>query len=255
MAMAGRLFAVHDSNRESVRLEAAPDSVSSPEILLAASRAQVLKSDGASWTPEMSLAQADATGQVNLVPASVRPAGESQDTGTGLTSTDLVQPSDRSQTAVGEDSAHHSPDLNWFLNTRIRAVLPRVRGRLLDVGCGVNELVRRYGNGLGVQRVTDTSETEKFDTISLVAVLNYIPEVERESVLRECYKRLNKYGRLIITCRTLYKGLAPRSIIPLVEAVNFRLVYSRSFMIGMNRIYVFGKEENESSPDKSMQHI
>ena len=33
---------------------------------------------------------------------------------------------------------------------RIQAVLPHVNGRLLDVGCGSNQLVRHYANGVGV---------------------------------------------------------------------------------------------------------
>ena len=33
---------------------------------------------------------------------------------------------------------------------RVRAVLPHIRGRLLDVGCGFNRLVRNYENGIGV---------------------------------------------------------------------------------------------------------
>ena len=63
---------------------------------------------------------------------------------------------------------------------RIRAVLPWVRGRLLDIGCGTNSLVGAYaGDGVGVDvhpwpgvdRVVEDSahlpfETGTFDTVS-----------------------------------------------------------------------------------------
>lgn len=187
----------------------------------------------------MSLAQADATGRISLVPAPVRSLVEAIDKDLERASLGLVQPT--------TGSPKVARDANWFLNHRIGAVLPRIRGRLLDVGCGVNELVRRYGDGVGVQRVTDIVETEKFDTVTLVAVLNYIPEGEREQVIQACHSRLNKFGRLIITCRRP-RGLAPNTVIKLVEACNFRLVYSRPFMLGLNRVYVFGKEELKTLP-------
>lgn len=33
---------------------------------------------------------------------------------------------------------------------RIAKVLPMIQGRLLDVGCGFNNLVKAYGSGVGV---------------------------------------------------------------------------------------------------------
>jgi hypothetical protein len=66
-------------------------------------------------------------------------------------------------------------------------VIPHVRGRLLDVGCGANQLVRRYGDGLGVDvhpwanvdvLVSDCSTLElksaTYDTVTFVACLNHI---------------------------------------------------------------------------------
>ena len=250
MAMESRLFAVHDPTGENVRLEAASDSVQSPAVLLGASRPPVFGQEEPLLPSEMPLAQADATGQVRVVSAPVRPAGEPDHACPEPVLQGVVQPSERGETVAGKS------DRNWFLNTRIRAVLPRIRGRLLDVGCGTNELVRRYGNGLGVQRVSEIPDTEKFDTITLVAVLNYVPEQEREEVLKQCYARMNQYGRLIVTCRTpatdwVYrmlrpddcKGLPQRILVGLIERCSFRLVYDRPFMFGLNRVYVFGKEE------------
>ncbi len=78
---------------------------------------------------------------------------------------------------------------------RVKAVLPYVRGRLLDLGCGSNHLVRQYANGIGVDVhpwpgadciVSNSAsleyEAHSFDTVTIVAALNHIPN--REAVLQ-----------------------------------------------------------------------
>lgn len=93
---------------------------------------------------------------------------------------------------------------------RIKEVLPHIRGRLLDIGCGTNELVRRYGNGVGVdvhqwgdvdKLVEDTAklpfEDASFDTVTIVAALNHIPN--REEVLLEAKRVLKPGGRIVVT--------------------------------------------------------
>lgn len=44
------------------------------------------------------------------------------------------------------------PRFGWTTleEERLNAVLPHVHGRLLDIGAGPNTLVKRYGNGIGV---------------------------------------------------------------------------------------------------------
>lgn len=98
-----------------------------------------------------------------------------------------------------------------LLNKRIKAVLPHVSGRLLDIGCGTNSLVKTYnGNGVGVDVfqwggadliVKDTSslpfDSGSFDTITIIASLNHIPN--REAVLAEAHRLLTKDGTLIVT--------------------------------------------------------
>src|SRR5207245_507345 len=61
---------------------------------------------------------------------------------------------------------------------RIQYVLPHVKGKLLDIGCGENNLVKQWGNGTGVDvypwpgvdMVCDTTHlplaNEHFDTVS-----------------------------------------------------------------------------------------
>ncbi len=94
---------------------------------------------------------------------------------------------------------------------RLRAVLPEVRGRLLDIGAGRNVLCKLYGpNSVGVDVydfgggatiVPDTRHLpfpdESFDTITFVACLNHIPY--RSEVLREARRLLRPGGRIVST--------------------------------------------------------
>jgi SAM-dependent methyltransferase len=93
---------------------------------------------------------------------------------------------------------------------RIRSVIPCVRGRLLDLGCGLNHLVERYGNGVGadvyqwgnVDVLIDDAghlpfDAESFDTVAVVAALNHIPN--REEALREVCRVLKHDGQLVMT--------------------------------------------------------
>jgi SAM-dependent methyltransferase len=98
----------------------------------------------------------------------------------------------------------------WLAARRLEATLRHVRGRLLDFGCGDNQLVRRHGNGVGVDVlqwgdvdlvVEDTGrlplDSGAFDTISFVACLNHIPN--REEVLDEAHRLLAPDGRVVAT--------------------------------------------------------
>ena len=97
---------------------------------------------------------------------------------------------------------------------RYNIVLQNIQGRLLDIGCGFNQLVREYLNnghsGTGVDVfpwegadliVKDTSDLPfpdgEFDTITFVACFNHIPN--RELVLNEANRILKISGSIIIT--------------------------------------------------------
>ena len=102
---------------------------------------------------------------------------------------------------------------------RIAAVLPQLRGRVLDIGAGDNVLIKLYRLS-----TTDAEATasvgadivdwgtdclliessarlpfadETFDTVAFVACLNHIPE--RKEALREARRLLRPGGRVVIT--------------------------------------------------------
>lgn len=163
---------------------------------------------------------------------------------------------------------------------RASAVLPHVRGRLLDVGCGSNQLVRRYGDGTGVDvhpwknvdmLVSDSSslqlKSETYDTVTFVACLNHI--INRHPVIEECKRVLRPGGRVVVTMLTpgisrlwhrmrrpwdpdqrergmqpgeLY-GFTPAEMIDLFRQHGFRLESLQRFMLGLNCLYVFTRDD------------
>jgi SAM-dependent methyltransferase len=169
-------------------------------------------------------------------------------------------------------------------NRRVNAVLPHIRGRLLDVGCGFNNLVRKYADGVGVDVhpwpgadsiVSDSAslayESHSFDTITIVAALNHIPN--REAVLEECRRLLRQDGRVVITMLTprtsrlwhwlrsssdadqrergmrpgeVY-GFTPAQVVDLFRRCGFTLCSQARFMLGFNRVYVFAVSETTAA--------
>jgi SAM-dependent methyltransferase len=172
---------------------------------------------------------------------------------------------------------HWLPRLGWTTleDERLGVVLPLVQGKLLDIGAGTNTLVRRYGDGIGVDVhdwgggalvVTDTSTlpfpSASFDTVTFVACLNHIPN--RQAALREARRLIRPDGRLVLTMidpilggigHTIWwygedrerggmkpgevGGLWTRDIIALATGAGFRLARHSRFVFGMNNLYVF----------------
>ena len=116
-----------------------------------------------------------------------------------------------------EKTALYGSDIvgNTLLNWRIRRVLPLLKGRLLDVGCGCNRLVHHYkskygGDGIGIDvypwEGVDTViedagklpfDDGSFDTVTCLAALNHIPN--RLEFLKESHRILAPDGQLIVT--------------------------------------------------------
>jgi SAM-dependent methyltransferase len=168
---------------------------------------------------------------------------------------------------------------SFLRDWRVRTVLPHVTGRLLDIGCHENHLVRSYPHpGVGVDVhpwtnvdvvVEDTSKLPfadaEFGTVTIVASLNHIPN--RADVLRETRRILQPEGRLIVTMipprvsavwhllrrasdddltergmkpGEVY-GLSARQVRKLVTEAGFDIVLERPFMFGINRLTVARK--------------
>lgn len=158
---------------------------------------------------------------------------------------------------------------------RRERVRRHVKGRLLDIGCGDNRLVREYGSGVGVDVVDwgdvdlvveDTArlpfEDASFDSVSFVACLNHIPN--REEVLDEARRVLRPDGRLIATMippalsavwhrlihpwdpdqhgRDLHEGevwgITNEEMLRMLSRHRFRLVARERFVLRLNNLYV-----------------
>jgi len=176
--------------------------------------------------------------------------------------------------------------LRSLRDERYDMVAAHCRGRLLDVGCGNNELVRRYGHesvgvdvydfGGGAVRIEDAAqlpfEDGSFETVGFVACLNHIPR--RREAVREARRVLSTGGRVIVTILSprvgliRHKlawwdpdrrdrgmaageafGLSRRAVVLLFQQEGFRLVARKRFICGLNNLYVFEKAP-DAAPER-----
>jgi SAM-dependent methyltransferase len=162
---------------------------------------------------------------------------------------------------------------------RIARVLPLIKGRLLDLGCGFNNLVRAYGSGVGtdvfpwegIDVLVGNSALlpfpdDSFDTVTIVAALNHIPN--RAQVLLEVRRVLRFDGKLIITMigpRTGFlahavfardeqrrggmhpnekKGMTRQQVLTLLGQCGFTTTSQIAFQLHLNRVFVAVKSQN-----------
>ena len=162
---------------------------------------------------------------------------------------------------------------------RFRTVLKYIRGSLLDVGCGSNELSGyvdvAFGGDrfpwLGIDILLDAAElpfpSNSFGTVSFVASLNHI--VRPEAALREAYRVLEPGGRCLITMlnpaigwighRVFWRerydpdeqvrgvqpgeryGISHRNVIRYLRSAEFLDISVHHFALGLNHLYVAHK--------------
>lgn len=168
--------------------------------------------------------------------------------------------------------------LKSLRDERYDIVERHLSGRLIDIGCGNNQLSKSYGHqsvgvdvydfGGGALIVEDTSklpfDDHSFDSVSFVACLNHI--INREEVLKESYRLLKKGGRVYMTMLSPFwgvlrhklawwdadqhergmkegeeMGLSNTYIINLFNSCGFKLIKRERFILGINNFYIFEK--------------
>ena len=169
--------------------------------------------------------------------------------------------------------------LKSMRDERYWIVAKNARGRLIDIGCGNNGLVKLYGNdSVGVDVfdfggeaviLEDTSnlpfEDKSFNTAAFVACLNHI--TNREKVLQEVSRVLTDDGIVCVTMLTPLiglirhklawwdpdqkdrgmksdedMGLSTSYLLELFNKSGFQLIRRQKFVLGLNNFYVFRKK-------------
>jgi len=170
----------------------------------------------------------------------------------------------------------------FLLNWRVKTVLPHIKGKYLDVGCGTNDVVKAYsGDGIGVdvypwdgvdKIVENTAklpfQDKTFDTVSIIASLNHIPN--REKVLEEIKRVLKDNGKIIITMippklsrvwhflrypwsadqreRGMKEGEVYGMTIKKIENIllnaDLQIILKKKFMLGINLLLIVKKNNN-----------
>lgn len=161
---------------------------------------------------------------------------------------------------------------------RCGMVIKYSQGKLLDIGCGDNQLVKKYGNnGVGVDIydfggggiiVQDVSKLPfldgSFEVVSFVAVLDYI--VNRQEVIVEAKRILSPNGRIIVTTlspfvanirhkmawwvspsmksmKQVKMGLSKKYLVSTMNSAGFKLIQRKKFIFWLNCLYIFERHE------------
>jgi len=164
---------------------------------------------------------------------------------------------------------------------RISQCLKYCQGKILDIGCGHNALVKKYGNGVGVDVypwegvdvVCDTTnlpfKESEFDRVFLIASLNHIPRKNREKVLKEAFRVLKPNGMIVITMigpkigfwvhkfGSFFRwdtdqtergmksgeayGMSQKAVKDLLTKTGFKEIYLKKFELGFNVIFLAKK--------------
>jgi SAM-dependent methyltransferase len=157
---------------------------------------------------------------------------------------------------------------------RNKKVLRFVQGDLVDIACGDNRLVARYGKGVGIDIVNyGTTDivvknfhglplaSRSVDTVTIIASLNYFEKPI--SVLTEVNRVLKDDGHLIVTMSNntvmriwhklreswAYKsGYSDTELRELFGKAHLTLEKKIPFMFCLNTIYVVRKKLTEGMP-------
>jgi 2-polyprenyl-3-methyl-5-hydroxy-6-metoxy-1,4-benzoquinol methylase len=175
----------------------------------------------------------------------------------------------------------------WLQQTRIkkaRSYIPP-QAFVLDIGCHHGELFmnlgEKLGYGVGVDPLLEKDirhekyelladsfpskriENKKYHCITMLAILEHIPEALQPAAIKACFNLLDQQGIMIITVPhpfvddilvvlqklRLMKGIKTeehygfniRQIPDLFAGAGFRLVIHKKFQLGLNNLYTFKK--------------
>ncbi len=159
--------------------------------------------------------------------------------------------------------------------------------RVLDVGCGDGTLIRRLagddfiGVGIdprfakpqdvsGVQFVRgnfpdDLPACESFEVITMLAVLEHVPEESKPTWATACHRLVDVGGFVVLTVPSPrvdailavlrffrladgtaleeHHGFDPGEVTPLFESAGFSLLTHKTFQLGLNNLFVFTKTD------------
>ena len=176
----------------------------------------------------------------------------------------------------------------WLQKYRIERAGRYLRkgARVLDVGCADGALFRQLGEriagGVGIDPLLEESEdhgdfelipgslqdaelgNQEFDAITLLAVVEHLPETTLAALAQECFLRLRSNGVVVITVPApvvdrilsallsvrLIDGMSleehhefdPRRVPSIFAPPRFRLMRSSRFELGLNHLFVFKKD-------------
>jgi len=159
---------------------------------------------------------------------------------------------------------------------RVIMALRYVKGRALDVGCGANNFIHSYGDGIGVDVsnwngvdivIEDAArlpfESGEFDTVSYLACLNHIPN--RTDSLKDAVRVLKDDGQIIVTMITPtfgkfihwlrfrndpdhrirdiahdreLMGMSSSHVCAILNEAGFNNIKRKKFVYGLNAIYI-----------------
>ena len=156
---------------------------------------------------------------------------------------------------------------NLLRNIRNKYVLRYIKGKLLDISCGDNWLVKNYGNGTGVDIIQFSDdviavqsvdnlpfENSTFDTVTNIAALNYA--TSPQNALIEMNRVLKHNGLILISMPNYYalrlwrlfrrqdiefKAIKKNKLESFIAQAGLKLIMKKRFLLGLNVLYVIRK--------------
>ena len=158
---------------------------------------------------------------------------------------------------------------SFLRNTRNKFVFDHLKGKLLDVSCGDNLLVKGYGNGICVDVVSFSDDVivvkstgnlpfknETFDTVTNIAALNYANNPQE--TLIEMKRVLTCDGIILISMPNYYalriwrllrrediefRAIKRKNLRGLINQAGLKLIMEKRFLLGLNILYIIKKND------------